>query len=241
MGLISLLELDSDEAGLAGLLGVIVYYVTNTVTTVKTSTMMRTANRTLLIGMILLPVFYFGIQALLAPAYPGYSLLRDTASDLGASASPVARWFNLLAVVGGLLGIVGAWAAYRTLLIIDGSLFKAILLPLVVAFVAAGSIWAGIFPMPNPLHPMNPSTPAMLVMPLVALAYAWWAPALRLIRVPVLINFVAFLIILPFMFGLVLIDRGAFGGLLQRLLAATVFLPIGLIGWALRHVSFHQG
>ena len=196
--------------------------------------MTRTTDRALVVGMMLLPLFYFGTQALLAPAYPGYSLLRDGTSVLGSDGSPVARWFNLLAVIGGLAGIAGAWGAHRMLLASDESLAKAILLPAVVACIAAGSIWAGIFPMPNPLHPMNPSTPAMLAMPLVAVAYAWWAPALRPIHVPLLLNFVAFLIILPLMFGFAPIDRGALGGLLQRLLALTVFIPIALIGWSLR-------
>lgn len=199
--------------------------------------MTRTASQTLLIGMILLPIFYFGMQVLLAPGFAGYSLLRDATSVLGADGSPVARWFNLLAIIGGLLGIAGAWGAYRTLLLADGGLAKCIILPAVVAIVAAGSIWAGIFPMPNPLHPMNPSTPAMLLMPLIALIYAWWVRPFYSMRVPMLVNFVAFLIILPLMFGLLPIDRQAFGGLLQRLLAATVFLPIGVIGWALRQAS----
>ena len=199
--------------------------------------MMRMANHTLLIGMILLPVFYFGMQALLAPAFPGYSMLRDATSVLGADGSPVAGWFNTLAILGGLLGLVGAWGAYRTLVIADAGLLKTILLPLVVAMVAAGSIWAGIFPLPSPLHTMNPSTPAMMLMPLIALVYAWWASQLQSMRLPLLVNFVAFLCIVPLMFGLVPIDRGAFGGLLQRLLAVTVFLPIGLIGWALRQPS----
>lgn len=199
--------------------------------------MARMGNHSLLIGMILLPVFYFGIQALLAPLDPGYSLLRDTASDLGADGSPVARWFNFLAIVAGLLGFAGAWGAYRILLMVDGGLLKAVLLPVVVALIAAGSIWAGIFPMPNPLHPVNPSTPAMLLMPLMALGYAWWVGPLQSMKVPLILNFVGFLIILPFMFGIVPIDRGTFGGLLQRLLALTVFLPIGLLGWALRQTS----
>jgi hypothetical membrane protein len=214
-----------------------VYYDNNTAKNSGAATMMRTANHTLLIGMILLPVFYFGMQALLAPAFPGYSVLRDATSVLGADGSPVARWFNTLAILGGLLGIAGAWGAYRTLVITDAGLLKTILLPLMVAMVAAGSIWAGIFPMPSPLHPMNPSTPAMILMPLMALAYAWWVPLLQPMRLPLLINFVAFLCIVPFMSGLVPIDRGAFGGLLQRLLALTVFLPIGLMGWALRQPS----
>ena len=91
--------------------------------------------------------------------------------------------------------------------------------------------------MPNPLHPVNPSTPAMLLMPLMALGYAWWVGPLQSMKVPLILNFVGFLIILPFMFGIVPIDRGTFGGLLQRLLALTVFLPIGLLGWALRQTS----
>ena len=194
-------------------------------------------SRTLLIGLIALPIFYFGAQLLLAPADPGYSLLRDTASDLGSDRSPVAMWFNLLAILGGLLGIAGAWGAWGRLRAAGGGLIQAILLPLVMGVVAAGSVWAGVFPLPSPLHPMNPSTPAMLAMPLAAAIYAWWATALRPLRWFLLIGLAGFLIVLPFMFGLVPIDRGALGGLLQRLLAIPIFLSIGLIGWRLRETS----
>jgi hypothetical membrane protein len=196
--------------------------------------MKGTTDRTLLIGLILLPVFYFGMQLLLAPAFPRYSLLRDAASVLGADWSPVARWFNFLAVIGGLLGMMGAWGAYRVFVTAGGGLVQAMLLPAILAIVAAGSVWAGIFPMPHRLHAMNPSTPAMFVMPFAALIYTWWAVPLRTLRTPLLVNLAAFLVIMPFMTGLVPIDRDAFGGLLQRLLALTIFLPIGLVGWQLR-------
>jgi hypothetical membrane protein len=199
--------------------------------------MMDTKRRTLLIGLVLLPIFYFGMQLLLAPAYPGYSLLRDPTSELGSDRSPVALWFNLLAVVGGALGMAGAWGALYALRDAGGSLVQALILPAIVAVVAAGSIWAGVFPMPHPLHPMNPATPAMLITPLAALIYAWWAAPLRPLRRLLSVNLVAFLVILPFMMGLVPIDRGALGGLLQRLLALPIFVSIGLIGWQLRRSS----
>ena len=140
---------------------------------------MEGRGRTLLIGLIVLPIFYFGMQLLLAPAYPGYSLLRDTTSELGSDRSPVALWFNLLAVTGGLLGMAGAWGAWRALRTTGGGVAQALILPLIMAVVAAGSVWAGIFPMPSPLHPWNPSTPAMLIMPFAAFIYAWGARSLR--------------------------------------------------------------
>ncbi len=189
--------------------------------------------RTLLIGLVVLPVVYFGIQLLLAPAYPGYSLWRDPTSGLGSDRSPVALWFNAAAIAGGMAGIAGSWGAYRAFEAAGGRA-RALILPIVMAMVAAGFLWAGIFPLPHPLHPMNPSTPAMLITPVLALIYAWWAPALRPLRVVLLVNLTFFLAVLPFMIGLVPVDRGTVGGLLQRLLALPVFLPIGLIGWQLR-------
>jgi hypothetical protein len=62
--------------------------------------MARTTDSKLLIGLMLLPIFYFGMQLLLAPYFPGYSLLRDATSILGSDRSPVAHWFNVLAIVG---------------------------------------------------------------------------------------------------------------------------------------------
>ncbi len=198
--------------------------------------MARTTNSKLLIGLVLLPIFYFGMQLLLAPYFPGYSLLRDATSILGSDRSPVAHWFNVLAIVGGLLGIVGAFGAYRVLSCIDPGKGRAIVLPVVMALVALGSVWAGAFPMPHPLHPKNPATPAMLLMPVVALVYTWWSSQLRSLRPAAIINLIFFLLLIPFMAGLLPVDRTVYGGLLQRLLALPVFVPIGLIGWYLRSI-----
>lgn len=199
------------------------------------------STRRLLVGALLMPVIYFGMQLVLAPFFPGYSFLQDATSVLGSDRSPVASWFNAIAICAGILGSVGAYGVYLALRAEDGGMARSVILPLFIAVIALGCIWAGVFPMPHPWHARNPSAPAMILMPAVALAYTWWSTGLRNLRPFLIGNLMIFLLLVSFMAGLVPVDRGAFGGLLQRLLALPVFVPIAVIGAFLLSRAGHPG
>jgi hypothetical membrane protein len=185
--------------------------------------------RVLLWGAILLPVLYFGVQLVLAPLFPGYSLLRDATSVLGSDRSPVAAWFNGVAILSGLCGLAGT-AGLSLSLRRDPAWLRW---PVVAAvlMIALGCFWAGIFPLPHPLHPKNPSMIGVLALPPLLALGAWRAPSLRPMRFYLLLNLAAFLAMVPLMAGAIPLDRAALGGLLQRLLTLTVFPPIGVLGW----------
>ncbi len=178
---------------------------------------------------IAVPFLYFGSQLLAAPFYPNYNFVQMEASLLGSDRSSFAMVFNLGALLTGFAALVFAIGFLRV--------YSSIKLHPVLAWFSAiavlgsglSSFWAGIFPMPDPRHGANPFQIALFAMPFL-LAATFWKNQFR----PYFLAAVGlFLAMIPIMTGLVGVDRGANEGLLQRILAFAVFVPIGLSAYVL--------
>ena len=178
---------------------------------------------------IAVPVLYFGTQLVAAPFYPGYSFAQDTASMLGTTNSHDPWIFNVGAMLTGVAGLVGAFGLFRAL-----RAFTWTALAAVVALCVVGngvlSIKAGMFPMPDPRHASwQFLMPAILLAPLLLLIALWRQGTV--LRIYMLINLVALILLIPFMMHRV---APVFAeGTMQRLFAIVVFLPIGVAGFAL--------
>ncbi|WP_395943976.1 DUF998 domain-containing protein [Brevundimonas sp.] len=187
----------------------------------------------LLLGAILLPILYFGVQLVLGPTFPGYDPMTDAASLLGSDRSPYAAVFNAVALICGAIGLAGAFGlfgAFRE----DRCPFALNLLILAAVLLAAsGCIWAGVFPLPDPRHRTNPSTPALLALPLLFAVAAFAAPSLKRWRVYFVANLALMALMVLIMSGVVPVDRAAYGGLLQRFIALAAFSPISVAAVAL--------
>lgn len=183
-----------------------------------------------LLAGIFVPVLYFGVQVLLAPTFPGYSFLRDEASLLGSDLSHFAPVFNGAAVLSGVCAILAALALFVAERGMTPVLLR-ILLGLVPGVAGLGNIWAGLLPMPHPLHASNPSTPALIALPFVMLAMGLVSLSFRGLRVYLVINALVVVLLVPMMAGLVPVDLAGFQGLLQRILAACIFIPVGVVCW----------
>lgn len=190
--------------------------------------MIRGGGRNLLWGAILLPVLYFGVQLALAPTFPGYNLMTDAASLLGSDRSPHAVVFNGVALVCGVCGVAGAAGLFRALRTERCPIVLNILIVLAVLLAAAGCVWAGVFPLPDPRHRANPSTPALILLPALFAAAAFTAPRLRTWRPYFVGNLIFLAVLVLIMAGVIPVDRGQYGGLLQRFIAFTAFAPIGV-------------
>lgn len=195
---------------------------------------MRTLSldRLLLISAILVPVLYFGIQLLLAPLTPGYDLRTQATSLLGADGAPYSAWFNGATILSGVAAIVGGLGIVCALGR-ESSIWVRALLALALIGLGFGNIWAGTFALPDPRHAANPFAPAFFALPLLLCGAGWIAPRLRGLRLYLGLNLVLFAAMVPVMVGVTMIDRAAYGGLLQRILALAIMLPIGIIGWHL--------
>lgn len=189
--------------------------------------------RVLLLGAMLLPVLYFGVQVALAPTFPGYSFLIHPASLLGSDQSPNAAVFNAVAMLCGVSGIAGAIGLFIALRAERCPLALNVLIVVAVLLAAAGCIWAGVFPMPDPRHGANPSAPALIGLPALLAVASFVVPALKAWRICFVVNLVLLALVILVMAGVIPVDRAAYGGLLQRFIAFAGFVPIGVAGVAL--------
>lgn len=183
---------------------------------------------------IAVPFLYFGIQLLAAPFFAGYDFVQMEASLLGSERSSLPIVFNIGAVVTGFAGLVAAIGLILAFRATKTHPVLAWLTAIAVFCVGLSSLWAGIFPMPDPKHAENPFAIGLFVMPFVTLATFWNQLKIRGYLMACVVLFVA---LIPFMSGIVNIDRQALEGLLQRLLAFAAFAPIGLASYRLLNLQ----
>jgi hypothetical protein len=199
---------------------------------------------------VAIPVIYFGMQLAAAPFYPGYSFFSHDASSLGSSASTAPWIFNVGALVLGLIEFVVAvgFAAVAPYAGVGRGL--AVLTALALASAGLGSVNAFLHPLPDPRH--TGGLLALLgsgyaLLPVLASAVFWRLGARRL----AIGNLVAFLALIPIMTGLTqrVCMWGRFNcagyefflnhghGLIQRIAAAVIFVPVAIIGYRLRRLA----
>lgn len=190
--------------------------------------------RLLALSGLALPVVYFGMQLALAPFYPGYDFLHNPTSLLGIEGAATAPWFNALAIACGALAFGGAAGIAIGLRARTVPLWVIGPVALAVVAVGCGNIWAGFFPLPDPRHGDNPFNLAFDAIPIVFAGAAWAAGGLRHLRLYMTVNLAAYMSAKLVILGFTPIDPASCSGLLQRLAAATIFVPIGVVGWRLR-------
>lgn len=176
---------------------------------------------------VALPLVYFGVQALAAPFYPGFSLVGTTASDLGSPQSRLPAVLNAGALLCGLLGL-GAAAGYAgALRRLRVGIWPTALLVGALVLGALGNLWAGAFPQPDPRHARNPFTPGLLLTPPLLLL-ALWRPAPAALRWFLILALLALVALAAVLSGTWPVERAGQDGLWQRLLGVVVFVPLGL-------------
>lgn len=182
----------------------------------------------LLAAGMLVPVLYFGIQLVASLFWPGYSWVRNVASEFGSPMFEYHRVFNVGVITFGVLLVfssIGFWSGMRR-----AGNHVLLTIPVCMGVIGMGvqAAWAGWYPMPDPRHGGHPAfVIAMLSTPLLLSAVLWRLGG-RLLRVYVTVNLIVLLGMVPIMSGMTTIDRGAYAGLLQRVLTATVFIPVGV-------------
>lgn len=177
---------------------------------------------------VAMPLLYFGVQLIAAPFYPGYHFATDTASMLGTSASLHPGIFNIGAILTGIAGLAGAFGLFLGLRRAAPSWLR-ILIAIGVLSNGVMSLKAGLFPMPDPRHAtwqflLFP----VLITPLLLLGATW---RLTWLRIYLLLNIIWLLCLIPFM-----MHRMAPifpEGVMQRLFALVIFVPVGVVAYAL--------
>jgi len=196
---------------------------------------------------IAIPAIYFGIQLVAAPFYPGYSFFSRDASTLGSSGSTAPWIFNLGALVLAVLSITVAGAFLRVLPRAGVGRGLAALIAFALTSAGIGSLNAFLHPLPDPRHTeglLSILGGGVLLLPVATTAILWRLGARRY----AVLNVVVGLSLIPVVTGL--IQRACmwsrsdcadyqfflnnYHGLLQRIAAAVVFVPVGVIAHMLR-------
>lgn len=194
----------------------------------------------LLTAAFLVPFIYFGAQFLAAPYFPNFSVFTTSASDLGSNLSSRPSILNIGALLTGIFSFLGSAGLARSLPRLGASKAAAFLLALSLASAGLAALWASLHPLPHPQHNPGALGFGMFLAPFAAVWTAWRMENIELIRYSLVLNVVAFIALGAIMSGASNIDLAAFGGLIQKLLAASSFLPSSVLaGIALMRSRHH--
>ena len=186
----------------------------------------RLARWSLLIG-ILVPFLYFGAQLAAIPFYPGYDIVRQSASELGSDRSNRPQVLNIGAALTGIAAILSSYGFLRRL---GARRPLAWLLFLAILSTGAGALWAGYFHLPDPRHNPRAIGAGAFLLPALFAATMWKTR----LRPYVAINCALFLALIPVMAGVTGLPLDQFRGALQRVAAAVLYVPIGVVAAWLR-------
>lgn len=167
---------------------------------------------------VLVPLLYFGTQLLASRFYPGYSFVTQSASELGSDRSNRPVVLNSGAIFTGSATVVAAFAFLPTLRRLGTGRVMAILTTIAMVSMGAGAIWAGSFPLPDPRHNPKLIGAGAFLLPLffALCAFKWRdAPAFRRY--------------IPVMSGATPIDVVRYRGVMQRIAAGVLYIPVGVV------------
>lgn len=194
---------------------------------------------------IAVPFLYFGVQAAAAPFYPGYSFLTRDASTLGSPGSSLPAVFNVGAICVGVLLFIAAWSFLRAFRSLGVRNFIAWPTTLAIVSSGLGCINAGLFPLPDPRHTESVLAlcgVGIFLLPFLLPLALWKLLDRGRVAAYFVTNIIALFALFPIMSGLVQrlgIKWGVdmlwyqtllnnYHGLLQRIFALIVFVPVGV-------------
>lgn len=180
---------------------------------------------------VLVPLVYFGAQLVAAPFYPDYSFLVNSASQLGSDASTFPALLNGGAILSGVLGLLSAYGIGTGLRASGAKPLFAWLCAACGVSVGAAAIWAGLHPMPDPLHNPGAIGIGMFIGPLALLAAFWTVRDGRAMRGYLWLTLLMFAALAPAMSGITPVDLNRYGGLMQRIAALVLYLPSAVAAW----------
>jgi len=188
------------------------------------------ATRLGLWAAIAVPFLYFGAQLAAAPFYPGYSFLSDSASLLGSDRSTFPAVLNTGAFLTGMAALAGSYGMFRRLSSLGARPVWTWLVFLSVVSTGAASLWASTFHLPDARH--NPGALGMGTFfgPALFLVALWPLAGTKGMKAYLIADLLAFALVAPVIAGVTGISLPRYGGLLQRIAAMILYVPIGVMG-----------
>ncbi|HVR95148.1 MAG TPA: DUF998 domain-containing protein [Thermoanaerobaculia bacterium] len=182
---------------------------------------------------VAVPILYFGSQIVAAPFYPGYNFMSQVASELGSDRSTLPVIFNTGVILTGIAAMIASTGFLHALRRLGTTPVLAWLTSISLLSTGLGGLWAGSFPLPDPRH--NPGLLGLgtFLMPLLLAAALWKRKDAGPVRTYLLVNAILFIAQIPIMSGMAGLDTRGYEGLLQRVGATIVYLPIGVVAYFL--------
>ena len=194
-------------------------------------------SRTLLRAGIAVPILYFGTLLVSSLFYPGYSQVRQYASELGSAAAPHPAIFNTGIMLTGVAGVLASAGFVRALTALAAPRALTPLVGFTLALFGVSMFLGGFFPMPDPRHGGFGLGLGVHGTPFLLAAALWRRPSLRALNAFLLANGLAMLVMFVVMMGVGALVRRTNVGVFQRAYALTLFIWIGVAAGALlRHV-----
>ena len=194
---------------------------------------MERLHRPLLAAGVAVPVVYYANLLVCSMLYPGYDHARQWVSELGSASARYPGLFNGVLVLMGLLGVAAGpgfgWALRRH----GAGRVVSVLVTLLVAGFGVAMVMGGLFPMPDPRHNGYGLAMGLLLVPPLM---AWGLrkrPELRGLRIFLLANWVAMVLLFAILMGVGALVTRANVGLWQRAFSLTMFPWIGIAAWML--------
>lgn len=177
---------------------------------------------------VLVPIFYFGTQLFAALFFPCYSFLSMDASTLGSDLAMYPAIFNIGAIITGVVTIIASIGFLLGLYHLSTNSFLAWLTSLAVLLNGFGSLWAGVFPIPDARHSANPFAVGIFLFPILLTFALWNCSNARAIKIYLVITNLLFIALIPVMSGVSGINMQEYQGLLQRIVVLVFFVPISV-------------
>jgi hypothetical membrane protein len=182
---------------------------------------------------VLVPVTYFGAQLVAAQFYPGYSFAAQSASELGSDRSERPSVLNTGAILTGILTLIAAIAFPPALRRRSCPPVVAWITAIAMASMAAGAIWAGTYPLPDARHNPGAIGGGAFLLPILFALAAWKRRDAPALRIYLFANVALFLLLIPVMSGVSGLAIEGYRGALQRVAAAVLYVPVGVMSASL--------
>ena len=180
------------------------------------------------------PFIYFGTQGLGSLFYPGYSYLRQTASELGARGAPHPEIFNIGMLILGFAFLIGAFGFFRALQHLNTKPILTWITSSVLALSGVNFFLAGLFPLPDPRHVGLHLFYASFFGPVLFAATLWNRNEAKLLKGYLITTNILMIAASAIMMGFGGFVTHAYVGLLQRILGLTAFPWITVAAYTLK-------
>lgn len=183
-----------------------------------------------------LPLLYFGTQAVAAPFFPDFSFWAHTASILGSDLSTRPAILNGGAALTGAAALAASYGLFRALRKQGVWLVVTVLVAACSISIGLASLWAASHPLPDPRHNPGALGAGMFAAPFLVLLASFALPRAAGLKWYLVANVLVFFLVAALYAGLISIDLRAYGGAVQRLGALVMFVPVAaLCIWLLRN------